>query len=168
MDFGWAIPFLVALGTIFLVQILSSNFQVEKKGKMVLMALLPVLVLYNLVLSAHVLWGREYDSKTPLMAAIYAGEVNKLEIDDKDVIAVNIPGTEWAELNYLTNKSMVVFAPETIEKLIKKGELRTAFDKFRISYILGYSSELTKEILDNSSVKNIITIEVDLTRPKVS
>src|SRR3989344_1298597 len=168
MDFGWAIPLLVALGTIFLVQILTAHFKLGERGKKIIMFFLPFLVLYNLILSDHVLWGREYDSETPLMASVYAREVNKLEINDKEVIAVNVPGTEWAELNYLTNKSMVFFAPETIEKLIKKGELSIAFDKFRVSYILGYSPELTREILENSSVKNITTDEIDLSQPKVS
>lgn len=168
MDFSWAVALVVALGLIFLTDIFSQHFQLEKTGRFILLAFLSLLIFYNLILSSHVLWGRIYDEEKFLVASVYARAVNQLNISDRDVIAVNIPGTEWAKLNYLTDKSMVVFAPETIEELIQEDKLQDAFDKFGVKYILGYSPELTQKILADAKAENIASDDIDLTPPEVS
>ena len=168
MDFNWVIALVVALGLLSLINILSQYFQVKNKGRTIIGVLLILLVLYNLVLSGHVLWGRVYDNDEYLMAEAYIQEINKLEINDGDVIAVSIPGTQWEKLNYQTDKSMVVFAPKTLKKLIEESKVQFAFDQFNVQYILGYSPELTEEILSSSQVQNIASNDIEVSLPETS
>lgn len=74
----------------------------------------------------------------------------KNKIDDQDnvggVYAVGIHPSSVNSLNYRINHDVVYFAPETIEKLIRSGRLQDAFDKYNISMIIGYSSEISSKI----------------------
>lgn len=168
IDFGWLIALVVALGLLSLIDILSDHFRAGGNEKIFISVLLIILFLYSLVLSSHVLWGKIYDKTHFLKMSVYGEEINKLNISERDVIAVNLEQFQINKLNYLTDKSMVVFVPETVEELIKENKLQDAFDKFGVKYILGYSPELTQRMLINAKVKNIVSDDVDLTLPEVS
>ncbi len=171
MDFSWGIALVIALGLLFLINILSQYFRMGDNGKRIMGALLILLVLYNLVLSNHVLWGRIYDNEEYLAADTHVREIKKFKIKDEEIIALSspgIPGTQWEKIAYQTEKSIVIFAPKTIEKLIEQKNLQPAFDKFNVKYVLGYSPELTKEILNNSRVENIASDNIEVSLPETS
>lgn len=155
IDFGLVIALFIALGLLFFVDILVQYFQMRNKVKAITGLFLIFLVLYNLILSSHVLWGRIYDEPHHLKILAYAKEIDSRDIADKEVIAVNLDQFKINKLNYLIDKSMVVFTPETAEKLIGENKLPEAFDKFEIRYVLGYSPELTEKILENTEAINI-------------
>ena len=73
-----------------------------------------------------------------------------------------------AIINYLNNKSMVIFRSETIENLLKEEKLSSAFEKFNVEYILGYSDELSKKITNQTQVFNIATNSIKLPEIEVS
>ncbi len=168
IDFGWIIALLVSLGLIFFNNILSKRFEMKEKTRVIVSVLLVVLVLYNLVLSNHVLWGRIYDQPHHLKMLAYAREIKGTGINDRDVIAIGLDEFKINRLNYQVDKSMVVFSSQTIKRLIEKEELQSAFDKFNVKYVLGYSPKLTKQILDNSKAKNIASDDVKSFLPETS
>ena len=168
IDFGWIIALAVALGLIFFTNILSQYFQITGKTRTVAGILLTLLVLYSLVLGNHVLWGRIYDQPHHLEIPTYVREVNSLDIADKDVIAIGLDEYKINRLNYQTDKSMVVFAPKTLKKLIEESKVQFAFDQFNVQYILGYSPELTEEILSSSQVQNIASNDIEVSLPETS
>jgi len=80
----------------------------------------------------------------------------KNKISDKEnirgVYAVG-PHIDSAQfLNYHTNNDVVYFAPSTIEKLIKTGVLKDAFDKYNISMAIGYSPEISSKIAEELKI----------------
>lgn len=155
MDFGWIIASLVSLGLVSLYPLLKNYYQINKHLKL-FYGFIIILVFYSLILANHVYWGNSYDSTKYMEIRYLANQVNisSKTINDNDVIAVSERGMH-PSLNYLTNKSVVFFQPNTIYKLIEKGELQKAFDTFGVKYIIGYSSNLSDLIIKNSKVINI-------------
>jgi len=111
------------------------------------------LIIYQFVLATHVIFGRLYDNEIIWKDRVYAELIKQKNIPDEAVIAIaeNVP----YDLNFLTDKSIVVFRPDTVKKLIAQDKIVKAFADFNVKYILGYSPELTEEILSKTKIENI-------------
>lgn len=168
MDFNWAIALLISLGLLTLSEMFIKHFDFKGKKASAVYLIVLSAVLYNLVLVNHVSWSRVYDNSNNLLIGAYAEEVKRIDIADNEVIAVNLNSGSALNLNYLTNKSIVVFAPASIEKLLEKNELSSIFDKFGVKYILGYSGKLTEDIVDKTEVTNVATNSLEPVVPKMS
>lgn len=72
-----------------------------------------------------------------------------------DVIAVGLENPASSVLNWYTDYSFVYFAPDTVKKLLKENKLQWAFDKFKVTRVIGYDKELTSEILKSAIVEAI-------------
>lgn len=167
-DFNFAIALSVALGILFLSKILSQYFSFSKKQQFILLSGLSFVVFYGLVLTGHVMWGRIYDESHYLSTPAYAVAINKANIPTNEVIAVNVSQYEINKLNYLADKSMVIFAPQTLEKLINEEKLSDAFNLYNIKYIIGYTPELSAKIIEKTKVKNIADNNIDISLQKTS
>jgi len=168
MDFGWALALGISLGLSFLVDILVNYFGLKKTGKKILLFLFLILVSYQLLLSAHVLWGMLYNNDLYLRTLTYANKVNNSLVADNEVIITGFRQDQLPKLNFLTNKSFVIFSPKTLEKLIKQDKLSFAFEKFEVKYMLGYSDQLTEQVLDHSQIINLGTDSIEVDIPKTS
>ncbi len=157
IDFGWILALLAALGLLSLVTIFEVCFKLDKKKTFLLTGFILAIVLYNLLLAGHTYWGRVYDNKENLMVLNYASKIDKLNISDKDVIAVEGSGGYYSalDLNYLKDKSVVVFQQGTIKKLLENDKLASAFRTFGVKYVAGYPEDLSKKILKVTNVVNI-------------
>jgi len=169
VDFGWAIALLASLGLLFLIEILKKHFSLKGKMSVFLSLGLMLLVLYNLILAGHVAWGKVFDRERDyLLLRAYEQKIKGADIADSDVVAVPLGISEIYHLNYSTDKSMVLFQPETIEFLLAKNDLRAAFEKFGVKYVLGYSDDLTGKILKQTPAKNIAANTIEVKQPEVS
>ena len=155
MDFGWAIALLVSLGLLVLSKIIVDYFEFQTKKARIIYPAILLLVLYNLVLVNHIAWSNIYDNSNNLIIEAYSQEIKKLSIADEDVIAVNLDAGAVYSLSYLTNKSVVLFRPETVEGLLEENKLNWSFEQFGVKYILGYSGELSERITDQTKIINI-------------
>ena len=168
MDFGWAITLLISLGLLSLSKIIIDYFDLKEKKIIFVYLIILFVVLYNLVLVNHVALSRAYDNSNNLLIEAYAQEVKNENISDQEVIAVNLnPGGAY-NLNYLTNKSVVVFNFQTIKNLLEENKLNFAFEKFKVKYILGYSNELSEEIIQQVDVINITSDSLKPRVPEIS
>jgi len=168
MDFNWAIALLISLGIIFLVKLISDYFDLKKKKQVFLYITLLFIIVDHLVLVNHVAWSKIYDNNNNLMVQAYSQEIEKLNIVDKDVIAVNLTTNAMYNLNYLTNKSVVIFRSETVEDLLEKNKLDWAFEQFSVKYILGYSDELSEKIINQTDIINITSDSLEPNIPEIS
>jgi len=168
MDFGWAIALLVSLGLLTLSKILVEYFDLKDKKALVVYLVILLAVLYNLVLVGHVGWSKVYDNSNNSLIEAYAREIKKENISDQEVIAVNLIPGEAYSLNYLTNKSIVVFSNETVKKLLDNNKLELAFNEFGVKYILGYSDKLTEDVLNQTEVTSIATNSLEPVVPEMS
>lgn len=165
MDFIWPIILGIALGLLYLLQIAKDHFQIKGKKALVIDVIIIGLILYNLLLVNHVVLGRKYDRDFVPRSFTYAQEIKKFNISDSDVIAIpeDFPGQADA-LNYLTNKSFVVFKSSTLNKLLKENKIKKAFDAFGVKYILGYGEELSERLVEESGVISIAnnSLKIDM------
>ena len=62
---------------------------------------------------------------------------------------------------------MVVFTKTSIENLLKQDKLAKIFEQFEVSYILGYSPEISQKIIENSSVTNIADSSIKIKKEDI-
>ena len=155
MDFNWVIALLISLGIIFLVKLINNYLNFKKKKQVFLYIVFLSIIIYHFILVDHIVWSRAYNNNSSLMVQAYSQEIKKLNIIDNNVIVVNLTVSDMYNLNYLTNKSVVIFKPETIKNLLKENKLDYAFEQFNVKYILGYSDELSERIVEQTNIINI-------------
>jgi len=169
MDFIWLIILLITAGLFYLLQIVKDHFRLSEKKSLIFDLLIIVLILCHLVLVNHIVLGRQYDKDFVPRSMVYAQEVKKIEIQDKDVIAVPGDFPEQAStLNYLTDKSFVVFQTSTLEKLFKEEKIKKAFEAFGVKYIIGYPDDLSKRLADGAGVINIASDSLEINKESFS
>lgn len=156
-DFNWLIPLLASLGIFYLV----DRMGFDGRMKPFIFLLVVFSFLYCLLLSDHVAFGKLYDDERNKKLELYADEMIKNGINDKDIVALGLGSKNEAMLSYLSDKSMVALAPETIEKLIKQEKLQEVFDYFGVKYVLGYDEDLSKKIKEKT---NATTISLNQTK----
>ena len=152
MDFGWLFALCTSLGIFFIADSFKDKF---KKKNIYLAIFILVFTLYNLVLANHVMWGQNYDQSFIPYLNAYTSAISQKEISSSEVIAVPFDAGDAYNLNFTTQKNVVVFRQETIQQLIKQNQLSSAFNTFQVSHILGYDPNLTKKITELTSVINI-------------
>ena len=169
IDFIWILVLAISFGIIYLIEIVENYFKLRGKKLIFFEVAVICLALYHLVLVNHVALGKQYDKDFVPRSIAYSQEINKFDIKDEEVIAVpgTFPGQE-ATLNYLTNKSFVIFRDSTLEKLLDDGEIKQAFEAFGVKYILGYSDELSARIVEQSEATNITSSLIEVNINEVS
>ena len=169
MDFIWPIILGIAFGLFYILQMVKDHFQIKGRRALILDIIIIGLILYNLVLVNHVILGRKYDSDFVPRSITYAREIEQFNIEDREVIAIpeDVPGQDDT-LNYLTNKSFVVFRGSTLNKLLEEGKIKQAFGAFGVKYILGYSDELSGKIVDQAEVINIASNSLKIDMGEIS
>jgi len=163
MDFIWILILLMSLGLSYLIQIIKNHFKLNKAWTVFLSVTIIGLVVYHLILVNHVVLSKEYNKDFMPRSTIYAKEIDKLKISEKDIIIIpgDFPGQD-ATLNYLTNKSFVIFRSSTLEKLLEEEKINDAFKYYGIKYILGFSEELSVEITERTGVVNIASYSLKI------
>jgi hypothetical protein len=168
VDFGWAIALGVTLGILTIVQVISNHFNLERNKIIWMQILIFGAAIYNFILANHVFLGRSYDNLSVLQMEAYGQLIEPLNINDKDVIALNVHGSCLYHLNYLTDKSMIIFRTKTLESLVEENKLESAFEKFKVKYIIGYPDDLSKEIVKQASVVNLGSSPIEPVEPSLS
>lgn len=169
MDFAFAFALLVSLGITFFSKLIFIKTKPSKFiNSKTLSLLLVFLVVYQLIMSSHVLFGRTYDSSGPMKINYYANQINHINLSSDDVIATPLGAGIIYSLNYLTDKSIVKFDKETIEKLYNEEKIQDVFDDFEVTHIVGFSVEQTEKIVNVSNVNVISENDVTLESFEVS
>jgi len=169
MDFIWPIILGITLGLFYILDIIKNHFGMGNKKALILDVIVIGLILYNLLLVNHVVLSKKYDEDFVPRSMTYAQEIQKLEIGDAEVIAISgdFP-SQAATLNYLTDKSFVVFKNSTLIKLLEEGKMKQALEAFNVKYILGYSDELSNKIVTETGAVNIISNSLEIDTREVS
>lgn len=153
MDSGWIIALLVALALTGFPSLLKDYFKLDRVAKP-MAGFIIILVLYSLVLVNHAGLGHSYDSNHNLSLSYLGEKMKASSASSTDVIAVG-DFYGHADLNYLSGKSDVYFAPETIMRLMKENKLQDAFDKFNVKYVAGYDDAVSAIIVSSTKAINI-------------
>ena len=167
-DFNWLFPLLASLGIIFLWDVIKDKLNISGKSGAVLLSAIPIIFIYHLVLVDHVVFGKVYDGNPSLTVEAYADKIKEKNIGDEDVIAIGLNSKEEIVLSYLADKSMVIFTPNTVKKLMEEKKLREIFDNFGVKYFLGYDDKLSLEISTSTKAENIASKTIKVKQPAIS
>lgn len=135
MDFGWILALLAGIG----VSSISDQFCAAQKkiSSVVLSGLVTIVLVLQLLQANRVLFARLYQkSSTPDTIAIAAA---MKDLPDDAIVALPLHPTQVLQVAELGNRSIVLFAPETVEQLRNEGKFRDVFRQYGITHILRYS-----------------------------
>ena len=169
IDFIWPLVLLVSVGLIYLIDTVKDNLQLRGKRELVFTILIFGFIIYHFILVDHVVLGDIYNNDFIPRSMAYSELIKSMDIKDEDIIAV--PGdfpTQIANLSYFTNKSFVLFASSTIDKLSREGNLKKAFEAFNVKYILGYSDAISEKAIEQAKIINIASESLKFDIKKVS
>jgi hypothetical protein len=169
MDFIFPFSLTITLGILFTADLFKEKFKFSEKKTAAFLILITGFIVYHLILINHVVLGDKYDRDYVPRSMAYAELINKSNIQDVDVIAV--PGSFPAQLltlNYLTEKSFVLFSPETVEKLYTENKLKKALETFNVKYVLDYSDTISKKLVEQGKAINISSNSLEINTQKIS
>ena len=167
MDFVWLLALLMVLGLFYIFNIFKERFNLSGRKSLILGLIIIGSMIYHLILVNHVVLGKLYDKDAVPRSIAYSDKIKDMEIKNDEVIAVpNDFSGQIETLNYLTNKSLVVFRESTLDKLLKENKIKQAFEIFRVKYILGYSDEISDKITTQTKIINIASssLKIDINR----
>ena len=168
VDFGWILVLWITLGLTMITGIICQYFHFDKMKSRVLLLVMVLITLYSLILANHAAWDILFEGQeASLKITVYSQKIKELNVPDESVIAVPKSVAHY-RLNYLNNKSLVIFLEETIKDLLNKGELASAFEKFKVKYVLGYPAFLTEEIIKQTQAINIADNSVEIPQIQMS
>lgn len=167
-DFNWLFPLLASLGIVFLWDVIKDKLNISRKIGAILLGGISVLFVYHLVLVDHIVFGKVYDGNPSLTVEAYADKIKEKNIKDSDVVAIGLNSKEETVLSYLSDKSMIIFTPNTIKKLIEEKKLREVFDSFGVKYFLGYDDKLSLEISASAKLENIASKTIKINQLAIS
>ncbi|MDD5032962.1 MAG: hypothetical protein PHC85_02525 [Candidatus Pacebacteria bacterium] len=154
VDFCWLLPLLSSLGVFYLLSVFKEQSGFSGKKFYSLSFFLIFVSLFNLYLANRLAFGLIYgETNSVLKIEDYARRM-KDEKTEKDITAVGFGLQDSSALNYLSEKSLVIFNPETVERLIEENKLKEAFDYFEVDYVLGYNDVLSEKIFESSGIKS--------------
>jgi len=147
---------LAALGIGYLGEILGAHFKFgnfTKIKKTVWLILVSLLSLGFLIEADKWMFHEEYETAKPEQIISIVKKIEKDNLKPKDVVVVNF--SDPSILNFYVNKNLIYFSPQTLEKLITENKIKEVFAYYDIDYIAGYDEQITKLILEKTSVKKI-------------
>ena len=90
------------------------------------------------------------------------------DIQSQETIASGLRYDETLTLNFLTDKSLIVFQKATLEKILAENKLPEVFSEFNVRYIMGYPEDLSEKIVGASEAQNIASDSITYATPETS
>ena len=154
LELRFPMVLLISLGIYWLINfVLKLN--TENKFKYLIIIIFSFFLLFHFGLSNKWMLHDEYNGSKVEIIRNLAGKINQANLDKQnDIIAINIHPT-LQSLNYYTDQSIIYFDIQTINRLLKENKLDWVFEQFGVTKIIGFESELSKEIIRQTEVKII-------------
>lgn len=99
----------------------------------------------------HDLYRNSFMEKAPALSEA----IKQAEISDDDVVAVNYLNTAPYYLNYYIDKSFVYFDKETVSRLLRENKLKTGFDFFGVTAMIGSDQDQLAQVKEQTGVRTI-------------
>jgi hypothetical protein len=154
IELRWPIVLLISLGIYYLFDFVG-RLGLKKNFKYLVLILISLCIILHFMQANKWMLHEEYNTSNMETIMSFVSLIDKEEIGDKDVVVTSHhPGTPLV-LNYYTNKNFIYFHPETIKKLLAEESLQSAFQKFGVTHIVGFDSDLNNQIY-NQTLVNIV------------
>jgi len=147
LEISFPLSLLGALGCYQLIKTMLDK-------KKFLIILFVLFLFGHLILANKWMYHEEYNTSNMTEAIEIAECINSQPINN-EVIAVNIHPELPDYLNYYTNKNIIHFSQETINKLLNQGRLDQAFEKYDVRWIIGFDQEVAENIKNALPINNL-------------
>lgn len=162
MDYGWALALCAAFGVAVISDKLSASS--KKVSSNVLSGIIVFVIAVQLVQANRVWIPRMYKgSQVPTLKAVSA-HIHSLPRES--VVALGVGPTRSEQIAYLSNRTVVPFAPSTIFHLSEQGTLNDVFDQYGVTHVYGYPDDLTMDL--KRAVRSVEVIPVPTKRASIS
>ncbi|MCK5018045.1 MAG: hypothetical protein KAS32_13395, partial [Candidatus Peribacteraceae bacterium] len=151
MDIGWVFTLFAAIGLCIVANSLSKSGIFSKKTSM---AVLSILLFIQLVQGNRILLSNQYRNTRTEALRLLSSSLE--EIPQDAVVASGISASNAKQVAFLSNRTIALFAPETVEHLIEDNELLNAFKIYGVTHVIGYNNIITSEIQNQIPLIQII------------
>lgn len=156
LEILFPIVLLISLGVGWLFEQISGlGLTINKKR--IMTAVLFLAIIGHLIIADKWMFHEEYATGNMELIASQVKLIEAADITPADVIAYGGHPAAVHQLNWLTDKNIVKFAPETVEKLIANNKLQNAFQYFGVTAISGFNDQLRNKIVATVKVKDLVT-----------
>lgn len=160
MDTAWVLVLFAAIGAIEVANLLSAKW--KKVGSTRMLSLLVLLLSLHLLQVNRAEFGRVYAKATTSSKVTVAKQIQNT-LNPGSIIAVPYSSSVAQQLSYLSERTLVIFAPETVTRLIEEGKLEAIFEMYGITHLAGYEHQLVDAI--QRELPNTPELLVDTIKP---
>lgn len=138
MDIMWLLALLAALGVSSVSESLGRVWQLST-GK--IMTIIVVVLLFQQLQANRLELAKLY-AKNPVDRILATADAfEKLPADA--VVAVPLRVSEWESVRSMTDRTVILFQEETVNRLIAEKKVPVAFGEYGVTHVMGYSSGTT-------------------------
>ena len=163
MDYAWVLALLAALGVEGVSDACGTSWKIVSAR--VCTVVITIFLALQLVQANRVVLARNYSRTFVPEALALAEQIDSLPEDS--VIALGLGATRVKQVAQLSNRTVVPFDSETIEKLLEKNMLRDAFNTYGVSHVYGYEDDISKA-LKRARFSVIASVETKSSKREVS
>ena len=154
LEILFPVVLLAAAGFLWLFEIIR-NSTLNKNNKVVLMAVLLFAIIGHFIIADKWMFHEEYTTGNMELLTKQAQIIKSANLSGQEVIAYGGHPAAVHHLNWLTDKNIVKFAPETLVSLSAGNKLKESFTYFGVTHILGYESNLADQVVSLTQVKGL-------------
>lgn len=160
MNYHWIFALLVGVGITGIGKALAEKHPKISVNKMI--AIIVLIVSLQLIQANRANFARLYARSTVPLSYAALEQLN--ELPENSVVAFPIAYKDYFDLWDGTDIS---FRQETIDRIIESNKLKDAFTHYKVTHIVGYSTEMSSSIINK--VPNITILEpVEVKKMEVS
>ena len=160
-DVGWIFALLSAIGVVSVSDFCAGHY--KKISANTASVLITLILALQLVQANRIEFARLY--RRPLITDTLSVAHAASEIPEMSVVAMSLHPMRTTRITFLSGRTTVIFAEETLRKLLENGSLSEAFEKYGVTHIVRYPEELSRQIHQAVPSINIITDEAPGVRP---
>jgi len=134
MDTGWILTIIAAVGVITVSDALSKKW--KRTSSLMLSIIIVALLAVQFVQTNRVQFANAY-RRNPV-PEIQAQARKIAALDENVVIATPVHPSQAMSLAFLSDRTVVHFAEDTVKDLVSKRRLRKAFRTYKVTHLLGY------------------------------
>ena len=161
LELRFPIVLLISLGVYWLIDFILK-LSIQEKFKYLIILIFSLSLFLHFVQANKWMLHEEYNTSGSEIENIIemANSINRKQLDKQNnVIAISICPSVPQALNYYTDNNIIYFDLNTVKRLLGQNKLSWAFEQFGVTKIAGFNFILSQEIIEQTDVENIISLE---------
>lgn len=163
-DIGWVLAILAAIGVVSVSDCCASFY--KKNSARAISAVITLILALQLLQANRVELARLY--RKTMIADTLSVSRAVAQVPTDAVIAMPLHPMLTTRITFLSGRTTVIFAEETLRTLLEDGHLEDAFEQYEVTHIARYPEELSNNIRQNAGVEILTDENPGAQAPEVS